>query len=110
MLEEFKWSSKVVTWLAFILLVSSGVSYNMSEHPTPNETALLPGYQFIEYAMYLISIAMLLAIIRKRKIILNFEVNLLEGLIALSGATLFIAPFLALFGKFISQVIANANT
>ncbi|MDO9150235.1 MAG: hypothetical protein Q7U33_02515 [Methylotenera sp.] len=110
MLGEFKWSLKVAAWLAFTLLVFAVISYNIPEHPTPNETVLLPGYQFIDYAMYLIGIAMLLAIIRKRKIILNFEVNLLEGLIALSGAALFISPFAALLVKFLSQVIANANT
>jgi hypothetical protein len=110
MFGKFKWSAMVMVWLSLVVLVCTVISLNMPVHPKPNETVYLPGYQLLKYAMYIISISMIMAAIRKRQIILNFEVNWIEGFVALTGVALFISPFIALLAKFLYQVIANANT
>ncbi|NOT65337.1 MAG: hypothetical protein HOP06_04780 [Methylotenera sp.] len=82
----------------------------MSEHPTPNETVFLPGYEFMQYGCYIIALSFGLAMFRNRSLTANFETNWLEAFVALNGVAIFISPLSALFFKFISQVITNANT
>lgn len=103
MFEEFRWSRRVTIWLAAVVIICSVISYNMPVHPRENESVILPGYQFIELAITIIGIAIVLSVFRKRTIILNFEANWLEAFIALNGAALFISPFVALVVKYIFQ-------
>ncbi|ODB97278.1 hypothetical protein [Candidatus Thiodiazotropha endoloripes] len=110
MLDEFKWSPFVFIWLATVVIIFSAISFFIPDNPKPNQTVFLPGYQIQEYSMYIICASFFMAAVRKRKIILNFEVNFIEGLVALTGVALFISPFVALFVKFVLMVIANAFT
>lgn len=110
MFDEFRWSPVVIAWLVVLLITCAGVSYNMSESPAPNTIVFLPGYQFILWAIRIFNIAIVISVIRKRTFILNFELNWLEGVIALSGAVLFLSPFIALLVKFLTQVVVNAYT
>ena len=99
--EEFRWTPKIIIWLIIVVIVCSVISYNLPEHPEPNRTVYLTGYQFIEFAIYLFGAAMILAAIRKRRLFLDFKVNWLEGFIALNGVALFASPFAAMFVKLI---------
>ncbi|HHX35394.1 MAG TPA: hypothetical protein GX719_09000 [Gammaproteobacteria bacterium] len=108
MFDEFKWSPMVTMWLVVLLIACVAVSYNMPEHPAPNRTVLLPGHQFILWAIRIISIASVISVIRKRTLLLDFKLNQLEGVLALSGAMLFVSPFIALLVKFLAQVVVNA--
>ena len=108
--EKFCWSPKVIAWLGAVVFFCSVISYNMPEHPSPTETVFVPGYQFIQYAIYIFGIAIVLAVIRNRTILLNFEANWLESFVALNGAALFISPFVALLFRYASLLLAKANT
>jgi hypothetical protein len=101
MFGTFKFTRNIVGWLVLVVLVCSVTSYNMPEHPTPNETVILPGYQFIEYAIYTIGISIILSVFRTRSVVIRDEANWLEAFTALTGAALFISPFVALFVKFV---------
>ncbi|MDR2220383.1 MAG: hypothetical protein LBE24_07375 [Methylobacillus sp.] len=108
--EKFKWSSRVIAWLTAVILVCAVISYNMPEHPHPNETVLLPGYQFIDYSINVLLVSFAIAMIRKRTVFLNFEANWLESFIALNGVALFISPFVALLFRFVLQVTGIVRT
>ncbi|MEJ2455870.1 MAG: hypothetical protein P8103_17175 [Candidatus Thiodiazotropha sp.] len=110
MFEKFKWSPAVVLWLVAVVIVCSVISYNMPEYPRSNETVLLPGYQFIEVAIYAIGISIVISVLRKRTILINFEANWLEAFVALNGAALFLSPFVALLVKFVVLVATNDHT
>jgi hypothetical protein len=75
MFGAFKLTKYIVGWLVMVVLACSVISYNMPEHPTPNETVLLPGYQFIEYATYAFGIAIILTLFRTRSVVIREDVN-----------------------------------
>ena len=79
----------------------------MPEHPSPNEVVILPGHELIPISMYIMSFSLFMAMVRKRKILLDFSANWLESFVALNGAALFISPFVALAIKFLFQMVAN---
>ena len=110
MFGKFKWSPAVILWLVAVATVCSVISYNMPEYPRANETVLLPGYQFIEVAIYVIGASIIISVIRKRTIIITFEANWLEAFIALNGAVMFLSPFVALLAKYTVQVVMNGHT
>lgn len=108
--SEFKWTSKIVAWLAVIVLVGAIFSYNMPRNPSPGVTVFLPGYQLIEIAITLLGIALLMVAFRKRSLFPNFELNWLESFVALNGAALFIAPFTSFLFEVLLQVVTNVGT
>ena len=110
MFGKFKWSPAVILWLVAVAIVCSVISYNMPEHPSANETVLLPGYQLIEVAIYVIGVSVLISIVRKRTILINFEANWLEAFLALNGTVMFLSPFVALSAKYIIQVLMDGHT
>lgn len=107
MFEKFKWSPAVILWLMAVVIACSVISYNMPEHTGPNDTVSLPGYQFIEVAIYALGASIVISAIRKRTVVITSEANWLEAFIALNGAVLFLSPFVALLVRFILQVVTN---
>ena len=101
MYDKFSWSHPVIAWIAAVVLTCSVISYNMPFHTKPNEIVLVPGYQFIEAAIYMFGASIVISAIRKRTFIINFDANWLEAFIALNGAALFVSPFIAILAKLI---------
>ena len=97
--QPFRWSAGLKVWLIVVTLICVVTSYRMPEHPAPNVTVLLPGYQFIEYAIHCFGITGVVAAIRQRTILLNFDLNMIESWIALTGVAFFLSPWLALLVK-----------